>query len=69
MKIDQHRATNPLWHELREYYRARLEQLRIENDNPNLDPEATAAMRARISEIKMFLAMEADPIDIKVASM
>lgn len=69
MKLTESQLTNPLWHALRAHYTERLAQLRVENDNPRLDAVATAALRGRIDEIKMFIAMELPEPVISVSSM
>lgn len=49
------------WLKLKEYYSARLEQAREDNDNSTLTPDQTARLRGRIFEIKEFLALETPP--------
>ena len=62
MKLNEAQTTNPLWHALRAHYTARLQQLRVENDNTRLSETATAELRGRINECKLFLEMESpDP--------
>ena len=69
MKLTEAQQTNPLWHALRAHYTERLAQLRVENDNPRLDAEATALLRGRIDEVKQFIAMECPEPDISVSGM
>lgn len=37
--------------------RARIDELRLQNDSPRLNAEATAALRGRIDELKRLLAL------------
>jgi len=53
-------ATTPLWQALRKYYTSRLEQLRVELENPRLTDGETNALRARISEVRKFLQLDAE---------
>lgn len=69
MRLTEAQTTNPLWHALRKHYAERLAQLRIENENLKLDAVATAALRARIDEVKQFLAMESPEPEISVSGM
>ena len=69
MKLTETQQTNPLWHALRTAYIARLAQLRVENDNPRLDAEQTAALRGRIAEVKMFIDMELPEPEISVSGL
>jgi len=69
MRLSEAQITNPLWHALRKHYTERLMQLRIENENLKLDAVATAALRARIDEVKQFLAMESPEPEISVSGM
>ncbi len=70
MRLTEAQKTNPLWHALRVQYSERLAQLRVENDNSNLDPLQTAALRARISEVKMLLDMDSpEPEEILISGM
>jgi hypothetical protein len=45
-----------VWLKLKEHYTKRLNTLREQNDG-NLDLEATAKIRGRIAEAKQFLAL------------
>jgi hypothetical protein len=66
VRIDHARQTNPLWHELKQHYEERLEKLRVQNDNAALDAIQTAALRARIAEIKTFISLDTElPIQEK----
>lgn len=69
MRLSEAQTTNPLWHTLRKHYADRLMQLRVENENLKLDAVATAALRARIDEVKQFLAMESPEPEISVSGM
>lgn len=69
MKLTESQLINPLWHALRAHYTERLIQLRVENDNPRLDAEATAMLRGRIDEVKQLIAMELPEPVITVSSM
>lgn len=65
-RITQAEQTNPLWGKIKEHYEKRLEQLRVQNDNPSLGPEATAAQRARIAEVKALIALDQEfPVQIE----
>lgn len=53
---------NPLWYDkLLPYFKARLEEARAMNDNPDLGPEPTAALRARIKLLKGLVAADSPP--------
>lgn len=45
-----------IWLKLKEHYTQRLNTLREQNDG-NLDAEATAKIRGRIAEARQFLAL------------
>lgn len=51
---------SPLWRALTNYYTARLQTLRAQNDALSKTPEETAALRGRIAECKAFLALADD---------
>ena len=46
-----------LWRQVKEFYTARLDALRKENDGDST-PEKTAKLRGRIAEVKMLLALD-----------
>ena len=52
--IESHSNT---WLALKEYYVARLDELRRKNDNPQ-SVEATEKLRGQIAEIKHLLSLE-----------
>lgn len=65
-RITQAEQTNPLWGKIKDHYEARLAQLRIQNDNPSLGPEATAGLRAKIAEVKALIALDQEfPVQIE----
>lgn len=57
MPLERHELDNPLWLKLKAHYEARLAELRIQNDSPNMTAEQTAALRGRIAEIKETLRL------------
>ena len=54
-EADRH---NPLWTRLKKHYEERLHNLRAKNDNSELDPLKTAAIRGEIAGIKEFLKLD-----------
>jgi hypothetical protein len=57
--IDKPRVdvNSPTWLAIREYYIARLDELRRKNDNP-LSQDLTERLRGQIAEIKNLLSIE-----------
>lgn len=53
-------AITPLWLALRAYYSTRLEQLRVELENPRLTGKETNVLRARIAEVRNFLQLDSE---------
>lgn len=53
-------AVTPLWLALRAYYSTRLEQLRVELENPRLTGKETNVLRARIAEVRNFLQLDSE---------
>ena len=47
---------SPIWANLSRQYKARLEELRIQNDS-DLDPVKTARLRGQIKEILILLSL------------
>lgn len=53
-----HEAADPLWVRLKAHLEARLLEARAQNDNPQLDAAATAALRGRIAVLKGLIALD-----------
>lgn len=60
LKLAPHERANPVWARIEQYYRARLADLREQNDSPNLDEVKTAVLRGRIAELRGLLALGRD---------
>jgi hypothetical protein len=56
------------WSKVAKRLHERIEELRVANDNPLLDPVMTANTRGRIAELKLLLqAAEESPPPIDIA--
>lgn len=56
MKLAQHEKTSALWLKLEAHYTEQLESMRRKNDGA-LTPDQTIGLRARIAQVKAFLAL------------
>lgn len=52
---------NPLWRKMQKRFEERLEKLRKQNDDSNLDPMKTARLRGQIAEVKLMLGLDKPP--------
>lgn len=59
-KLAQHERMSPAWISIQRHLTEKLESLRKQNDNTDLDELATARLRGRIYEIKQILGIDQD---------
>lgn len=60
MKVSDLERRTPLWLALQDHLNTRLAELRAQNDG-ELSPDKTAALRGRIAEVKALLALGQEP--------
>ena len=60
LKITSVERGTALWHKLQEHFTLQLNQLRMQNDEETLSETATALLRGRIKQVKLFLSMDKD---------
>lgn len=61
--LAEHERHSAVWMKLKAHYEKRLALLREQND-ADLNDEQTAKKRGRIAEVKDFLALDKDPIQV-----
>lgn len=57
MRLTEEERQTPLWRKLSEGFAQRIEELRRQNDNESLTERETAALRARITELRYLLGL------------
>ncbi len=59
--LTQDERTSPVWQSVSRRLEEMLAAKRIENDNPNLDPAPTQALRGQIACLKAIIALGKKP--------
>lgn len=59
-RLTESDKASALWLRLREHFEQRLTGARLRNDDPTLDPAATAALRGEIKVLKLLTRLDAD---------
>lgn len=58
MKLSTEDRKSDLWRRLKEHFEERVSTFRVTNEDQSLNEKDTAAIRARIAELKYLLSIE-----------
>lgn len=62
MKLTHEERNSPAWARIKKHAADRIEVLRNDLESTSIDDKASAIKRGQIKELRILIAMEADPV-------